>query len=150
MNKHLLACFAVLMSFTGCVKSDIKRDFYVTTPQSHMMSFHECPDFISNPDAPLQSLIIACNAGKFEHYMIYFEDVNDTLHAIRVSSKHGFATLWLDSDKNICLLDFFCVDDRYVYSDFLESFMSEFVAIENKDEYSFGQCVFDDLLESWD
>ena len=145
MNKHLLACFMMLVSFTGCVKTtNIKRDFYTTTPQTHMLSLHECPDFISHSEAPLQSIIIACNAARFEHYMIYFEHINDTLTTIRVSSAHGFATLWIDSHQNSCILDFFCIDDRYSYPDFVDAFMAEFALVETR------ETLFDDFLEMWD
>lgn len=144
MNKLLLSCLIIMCSMTSCVKTGHRKETFTITPQSHMISFHDCPEFTGKSESPLHALIIACHAARFEHYTIFFEDVSDTLYTIRVSADYGFATLWIDTNVNTCVLDFFCVDDRYIYGEFLEAFMAEFKTIKRNNTF------FDDLLEMYD
>lgn len=142
MNKFIIGWFIIITSLISCAKPEQPTPAY-TNVQSYFVMFNNCNEFTNNSELPLQTLILACDAACFESYTILLDDINDSIYTIRVNGELGFASIWIDTHQKTCVLDFFCIDDTYCYPDFIETFMSEFQSIENK------ELTFEELLEMW-
>lgn len=148
MKKNLFMCFAMLMSFVGCVRT---IELHVDEPtmtvkelRNCILEIQNCPKFIEDSATMYMALTSACDAAGFGYYRIHTESIDQDVWVMYAYAEKGYAALWIHKRNHSCTIEFCSINGLYDYASFLDTFLTEFHTIERNDEW---EKTFTDLLE---
>lgn len=145
--KRLALYITMLVSFVGCAKTiELEEEPTMTIKEMRncILDIQNCPKFIADSASIYMALTNACDAAGFGYYRIRPETIDKDVWVMYVHAKDGYAALWIHKKDNACTLEFCSVNAHYDYALFLDTFLTDFHAIQRNEEW---EKTFTELLE---
>lgn len=150
IKMSLLSCVAIVLLTVSCVRSIDHSEsptIRIQEANNYTVTIHNSVNFVENYEYQVCALIGACFEAGFESDQYVHESINPDVYVISIYADHGYASLWVDTKKGSCVLEYFCSDEHYNYEHFLERFIQEFQESLPKREWF--EEIYDSLEEEW-